>query len=51
VGLSLKTDPMRTGIDTNEEFRYFIQGVKDSLVVILAAGASLASLYAFYNYI
>ncbi|MGV3507695.1 MAG: hypothetical protein ACO1N7_00295 [Sphingobacteriaceae bacterium] len=33
----------------NEEARFIIRGFKDSLVVLLAAGASMASMYFFYH--
>jgi hypothetical protein len=33
----------------NDEAKFIVRGIRDSIIVLLAAGASLASLYAFYN--
>jgi hypothetical protein len=34
----------------NEEAKFIIRGAKDSLIVLLAAAASLASLYSFFHF-
>lgn len=31
------------------EAKFIVRGFRDSIIVLLAAGASLASIYAFYN--
>ena len=33
----------------NKETKFIVRGFRDSLIVLLAAGASLASMYAFYH--
>jgi hypothetical protein len=34
----------------NEEVRFIVKGLKDSLIVLLAAGASMATLYSFFHF-